>query len=1643
MRQKSQHFLLATVLRKFTLNTKFKGDDMFVKRFKFMSFAMIFAISLILIGCDGLMTEQSDSKASEDTSKTASAQSTSVITGKIFLDESPVMTSEGRSAKMSSAAVNKYTHTVTAVNLTDDTVYTANTSSTGEYILTGLTAGKYQLTAENTNFAKAYSKTLSVGRGTQATVNVTLQALGTVVGYAPGADAVSIWGTNINALAFSSNSGRFELHGVPMGTMWLKIHIRDKYVDGWDYAYRIINITQSGTTELTTWNFKDLQVSDVWDESRTTLGFLIFGLGVELTQRVTREALAAHVELLDVNNDPIPFTVGQDGETDAKDLPDSSTYWTIQPEFGDTAAIPNVADYGTVTVTIKSGLKALNGNDLDTDLTRTINFEKRVLAIEGGWGDNQNITYFFPDPLDPTMDLSGVTVKDTSGNTLLPNLHTAIPAESGGYLLHMQGDFRPGREYQVDLGSIDDNFATTTDGYVRLSFYDYHDWDESWFAADDTNVHLFQTESSYVANMAPENGAQAVRTNRDITVLFGGGTALNTGSLVVTVTPAGGSVTTYNSNQFAYYGMTLDDNDHCDWNDFLQMEICRQQVRGITIKDYQFLYDKEYTVVVSGEDAYGKVISQTSVFKTLTPAITSFEPESSMVSQLAWAQWDGLYQVRFNTPMDMSVGTMSVKDLSTDADIPVVCGFGYYDDWSASFRNDRPDRYNCNPSELLPQGHYEITLSGFTAAGAATSFLDVDAVYQYKAPPKSIYYASVANGEILDPQFVNHQVSFNFFGVLTPTEKTEIEAKLKVTSVGLDMSTDANHPLAKIFFFDDEWGWGTKMIVAFTMDENRSYEIGLYDTSGNYSHLTGIMSPTSLLSFVVAKSLQRTVAEFDLIDWFGVDGREWVQGEGYLSRYINGRLRIPLFYEIGRSPDGCYEGNLSKYFLSKADIEPTLSLLDASGDPLTNGLMVHYVDNRYYTDWNWNNETQQDEVWCVQEVNFNGAVEVNYDSNYTVVMDAIDLVEVGKPVKNTIISSPFNTNPIGTFRLRVNSYDQKAPLELILESNTLLKISDIKDTFTLGAGVNIVSIEPIFIFNPTDTTDDTEKFASDFSIVVDRPIYAVFEYSIGTDGNVGVNSWDINSDAPGSFFFTSPQPGYLEVIPDLMPMALIANSTPTPEDFNGAVAVEFSRLADPSDFEDASGDVTVTSLPILLVDATGDPVPLTSVEAFYGEVQIMENEWSSTPISVINGIEGVIITPASPLDVGSTYQVILDSGREVKSLGGVQELPVGYSENVGLTYGAYLGSTLMYRHTTAMYMGGIVTGDSTNHNPDTSEEWIAAEFFAASGFFFDMSSDPISLVDNSGCEAGPAVWNPNADPDQGIAVQRLNCQQSSYDNIDVSTTVSNVDHSIEVPVGGFESSLSTVNVPFIGSIYSGASDNIEIYFGNSIQEATADFNNFMIFDASGNELPGAVTDISLLTGGFGVTFDVTPDSPYGLGIQGFSTSEMDGNRDWSSFPNDMLMFYMSPSSVSSIAFDFEDGNIPASFVMSGDSTTDWMIDSSGGANGTGFSLTVGNIGDSQTSCVAFTTEASTDYISFYDQISTEDGADFISLYVDGNTTALHTNSGELGWTPREYNSTYLSNQIHEFKWCYEKDGSISSNLDSIWIDEINLVAPVQ
>lgn len=202
----------------------------------------------------------------------------------------------------------------------------------------------------------------------------------------------------------------------------------------------------------------------------------------------------------------------------------------------------------------------------------------------------------------------------------------------------------------------------------------------------------------------------------------------------------------------------------------------------------------------------------------------------------------------------------------------------------------------------------------------------------------------------------------------------------------------------------------------------------------------------------------------------------------------------------------------------------------------------------------------------------------------------------------------------------------------------------------------------------------------------------------------------------------------------------------------------------------------------------------------------------------------------------------------------------------------------------------------------------------------------------------------------------------------------------------------------------------------------------------------ATTDITTGTAPFTGTF--TPE----VSLSSLNGSDANGNwvlhvfddleGDIGSLDNWTLTI-TEVLSTSSAAFDFEDGNIPNVFTMSGNAP--WVIDSSNTANGSSYSLKAGSINHSQTSCVSFTTSTATTYISFYDKISTEDAYDKMKFSVDNIDPTTHIVSGDVDWTKREYNS--LSNQTHTFKWCYDKDVSNSLNLDTIWIDDIRLVSP--
>jgi len=71
-------------------------------------------------------------------------------------------------------------------------------------------------------------------------------------------------------------------------------------------------------------------------------------------------------------------------------------------------------------------------------------------------------------------------------------------------------------------------------------------------------------------------------------------------------------------------------------------------------------------------------------------------------------------------------------------------------------------------------------------------------------------------------------------------------------------------------------------------------------------------------------------------------------------------------------------------------------------------------------------------------------------------------------------------------------------------------------------------------------------------------------------------------------------------------------------------------------------------------------------------------------------------------------------------------------------------------------------------------------------------------------------------------------------------------------------------------------------------------------------------------------------------------------------------------------------------------------------------------------------------ISFYKKVSSESNWDYLRFYI--NNVEQDEWSGNVDWSQESYSVT--AGDDVEFKWAYEKDGSVSSGSDCAWIDEI-------
>ena len=130
---------------------------------------------------------------------------------------------------------------------------------------------------------------------------------------------------------------------------------------------------------------------------------------------------------------------------------------------------------------------------------------------------------------------------------------------------------------------------------------------------------------------------------------------------------------------------------------------------------------------------------------------------------------------------------------------------------------------------------------------------------------------------------------------------------------------------------------------------------------------------------------------------------------------------------------------------------------------------------------------------------------------------------------------------------------------------------------------------------------------------------------------------------------------------------------------------------------------------------------------------------------------------------------------------------------------------------------------------------------------------------------------------------------------------------------------------------------------------------------------------------------------------------------------------------------FEGMGVPGSFALSGDG--DWFVDNEEAYEGTR-SLRSAPIGDSEQASVTLEVDIAAEaQISFFLRTDTE-SADDLEFYIDGSFEDDW--DSDTSWRSVSYT---LAAGSHTLEWRYAKDVSVSTNRDSVWIDNVQLGPP--
>ena len=1033
---------------------------------------------------------------------------------------------------------------IVAYNLDDKTEYKTTSDRGGNYMLSGLTAGTYQLVASSTSTNMKSSRQVRVTEKDNVTVDVILQAAGTIKGNLIYQKYGFVYIPGTSYLSTIDENGNFELVNVPVGKVTLVFNYEGEYTKN-------VVVEAGKVTELPDVNPFVPSVHHYYGlETNSSLEMKYDGVDVYLNHSERLSEFTKKVTLKDANGTAVKTKVTYEYEPECYEWEQYCDQDPYRRSF--TIASADLLSKGTYTLSIA----------LDENYTKEIMVENKAAV----WSDSHSDAGFYERELglgfgtEVPFDVnsSDLAVKDASGHVVQPITIVKDDAEPNTISVH--GDFDIGVKYTVILQS-ERLKKLSPDG---LFYVIDNDYEEDKFVDDGIVL-----EGIGIGATSPMDGQINVSPMQQLSFFINEaeGVDLSSVKAVIGMKPF----------TIANGGLETSVSYHNEWHN-------DDEYRTFILRDVNLSYNTEVNMTISAKDSYGKEVSRTIGFTTIKPAVVGMLPEAGHIDELGNFLYGGApLQVYFNAPVNMESGTVTLHDDTHNKEVPVSPSVHGYEGRVTDAYNNTHTPYHAGyyPAEVLPSTTYTMKVSGFKAGETAIS----ERTVTFTTPKRSQIGASVQNGTYYNADSLRNRISFDFFGALTSDDKKAITQNITITSFMTTLPTDKTHPVPR--FAWEETQYGERLYIAFTIDAGKSYEIAFGGTLAPTLEI-----PNSKMTFMT-QAIEKTPTAVDPIDGFYMNSR--IKNSEYYWNDIN--LSKATLVEQGSLSLAVPQFVDDVYDSVSAEICNNLEVNASKVKAWINGPDDLNITSVYayprYDGYYYNGYSRPGTC----SIHYSAQFEVPTDYNRTTEANVtIPASEIGEDIAVTRLSASISdTAPLAnSYQLGV--YGQNMSLNF----TSPVKVEDV-EAMEIKTKENLdVKITAGY---PKYYDNDGTKYAMHYDIRVDASNYALYEYDI----NASLSYYNVAKHTADNDLIVQAS-GLELIDADLMPLEFKDRVVAACDYdyyghcYNSRIKIEMNRRVDIDSVITKDENGTVTTSAFTLTNEEGNATAITGAgnEYSYG-----------------------------------------------------------------------------------------------------------------------------------------------------------------------------------------------------------------------------------------------------------------------------------------------------------------------------------------------------------------------------------------------------------------------------------------------------------